>query len=233
MYSQPTSQISLLWKHVPLVTIVPLCYRSPQSVDSNMQESEYFNINDITDNGEDDNEEPLVPRACAAPSQNTVDTVNSTLTDPLATGTQPKPRSALDICHFFKKHKGEHTVCMPCKNMKAQNPGQFPPDHMYTYSAATSNTSLHFHIEKYHLEEFLAEAECQGWVVQIDSVRAAFSIHYNYAMLWEVLSHPNISIHLLPPAPPPRPNDEPPAFISPCPPPLGAGLPPFSISALH
>ncbi|KIK28686.1 hypothetical protein PISMIDRAFT_90311, partial [Pisolithus microcarpus 441] len=117
--------------------------------------------------------------------------------------------------------------------MKAQNPGQFPPDCVYTYSAATSNTSLHFHIKKYHLEEFLAEAECQGWVVQIDSVRVMFSVGYNYATLHKVLSHPNVSIHLLPPAPPPRPNDELPAFSSPCPPPLGAGLPPFSISTLH
>ncbi|KAI5982358.1 hypothetical protein EDD15DRAFT_2202947 [Pisolithus albus] len=116
MYSRPTSQVSLLWKHVPLVTHrPPACYRSPQLVDSNMQESEYFNINDITDNGDNNDEEPPVPRACAAPSQNTVDTVNSTLTDPLATGTQPKPRSAPDIRHFFKKRKGEHTVCMPCK----------------------------------------------------------------------------------------------------------------------
>ncbi|KIK19075.1 hypothetical protein PISMIDRAFT_13963 [Pisolithus microcarpus 441] len=211
----------------------PVCYRSPLLVDSNMQESEYFNINDITDDGEDDDEEPPVPRARVAPSQNTVDTVNSMLTDPLATGTQPKPWSALDIRHFFKKRKGEHTVCMPCENMKAQNPGQFPPDRVYTYSAATSNTSLRFHIEKYHLEEFLAEAECQGWVVQINSVRATFSIGYNYATLREVLSHPNISIHLLPPAPPPRPSDQLPVFSGPRPPPLGAGLPPFSISALH
>ncbi|KAI5988031.1 hypothetical protein EDD15DRAFT_2199204 [Pisolithus albus] len=51
----------------------PAHYQSPQWVDSNMQESEYFNINDITDNGEDDDEEPLVPRACAAPSQHTAD----------------------------------------------------------------------------------------------------------------------------------------------------------------
>ncbi|KAI6100378.1 hypothetical protein EDD17DRAFT_1768156 [Pisolithus thermaeus] len=197
------------------------------------QESEYFNINNITDNGEDDKEEPPVPRACAAPSQNTADTVNSMLTDPLATGTQPKPCSTLDIHHFFKKHKGEHMVCVPCKNMKAWNPGQFPSDHMYMYSAVMSNTSLHFHIEKYYLEEFLAEAEHHAWVVQINSMRATFSIGYNYATLCEVLSHPNVSIHLLPLAPPPRPDDELPVFSGPRPPPLGAGLLPFSISALH
>ncbi|KAI6103212.1 hypothetical protein EDD16DRAFT_1525209 [Pisolithus croceorrhizus] len=189
---------------------------------NNMQESEYFNINNITDNGEDDKEEPPVPRACAAPSQNTADTVNSMLTDPLATGTQPKPCSTLDIHHFFKKHKGEHMVCVPCKNMKAWNPGQFPSDHMYMYSAVMSNTSLHFHIEKYYLEEFLAEAEHHAWVVQINSMRATFSIGYNYATLCEVLSHPNVSIHLLPLAPPPRPDDELPVFSGPRPPPLDA-----------
>ncbi|KAI6103768.1 hypothetical protein EDD16DRAFT_1519558 [Pisolithus croceorrhizus] len=92
--------------------------------------------------------------------------------EPPVPRAHPKSCSTLDVLHFFKKHKGEPMVCKPS-------------------NGTTPDAMLHGQIEKYHLEEFLAETE-----------------HH-------------------------VPNDEPPVFSGPCPPPLGAGLPPFSISALH
>ncbi|KIK92379.1 hypothetical protein PAXRUDRAFT_147488 [Paxillus rubicundulus Ve08.2h10] len=68
--------------------------------------------------------------------------MNTTTTNPLTTEPQTKNHTSADIHHFFKKCKGQETICMHCMNMKEEDPDHFPLDRMYTYSQNTSNTSL-------------------------------------------------------------------------------------------
>jgi hypothetical protein len=117
--------------------------------------------------------------------------------------------------------------------MKEEDPDHFPSDRTYTYSQNTSNTSLRVHIEKYHLDEYLTEADRNTWSIQIDAVRTAFSAGYTFTTLREALLKPGVSIRALPAAPRPGPGDSPLELAGSSAFSLDAGLPSFSPPVFH
>lgn len=116
------------------------------------------------------------------------------------------------------------------RKIKDETPAQFPPDRSFTYGAKTSNTSKRSHIEKYHLDIYLEEAEKNGWAIWLEAVRTAFDSGYNFQTLRQALAAPNASIRSLPALNRGRRDMSSPAsgHVT-----LESGLPPFSIAALQ
>lgn len=77
-------------------------------------------------------------------------------------------------------------------------------DHGYTFSCNTSNYSLRGHVVNWHLEEYLALADENGWIPQIDSIRIALGTGYTLKTLLEAIQQGH-QLTTLPPAP--RPNN--------------------------
>lgn len=94
----------------------------------NKQEEKEDKGEDEDDDNKDNEEEDVkhnenIPRARARPcvwqppvATHTVNSMTSQQTnDPLATCGQGKPPSSADVFHFFRKTKGQKTVCIPCE----------------------------------------------------------------------------------------------------------------------
>ncbi|KIJ21092.1 hypothetical protein PAXINDRAFT_6873 [Paxillus involutus ATCC 200175] len=160
--------------HAPRNRRPPQRFRDPEvpaigtpPPDEPPPKAEFFNLDDVSnvdeeDNDTEDEDEPPIPRAWALHNAGgmPLNTVTQA-TDPLMmdTQTQSQNRSSADVHFFFTKCKGEGSVCNCCKKLKEDHPQQFPPERMYMYGPNTSNYSHRGHIEKYHLEEYLVEAE--------------------------------------------------------------------------
>lgn len=114
--------------------------------------------------------------------------------------------------------------------MKEENPTQFPSDRSFTYGPKTSNTSKRAHIEKFHLDIYLEEAEKNNWLIWLETVKTAFDAGYSFQSLRQALSAPNASIRSLPTLRREGHQDSP---LQPGCVPLENGLPPFSVSALQ
>jgi hypothetical protein len=119
-----------------------------------------------------------------------------------------------------------HVLTTLIRKLKEENPTQFPKERNYIYNHTTSNWSLRAHIEKFHLDLYLDEAERNGWSVYLENVRKAFEVGYTFPTIRQALSRPNVTIRTLPPLSH-LPPAESPVALQP------SGLPPFSIVALH
>ncbi|KAF8835659.1 hypothetical protein BDN67DRAFT_1015355 [Paxillus ammoniavirescens] len=138
------------------------------------------------------------------------------MTDPLSTEPQTKNHTSADVHHFFKKCKGQETVCTHCTKMKEEDPDHFPSDRISIL-----------------MNEYLTEADHNNWSIQIDAVKTPFSAGYTFTTLREALLKPGISIRALRAAPQPGPGDSPPELAGSPPFSLDAGLPSFSPPVFH
>lgn len=114
------------------------------------------------------------------------------------------------------------------RKQKDENPSQFPTDRNFTYGKSTSNWSLRAHVEKYHLDLYLSEAEKNGWTIYLENVKEAFKAGYTYPALRQALSLPDVTIRTLPPPSLPVSTNLSPGALPPEP-----SLPPFSLATLH
>lgn len=127
---------------------------------------------------------------------------------------------------FFVLQKLALTTLL-IRKQKDENPTQFPTDRNFTYCDSTSNWSLRGHVEKFHLDLYLEEAERNGWSIYLENVKEAFRVGYTYLTLRQALCRPNTTIRKLPPLSQlPTANSSSEALQSSAP-------PPFSLAALH
>ncbi|KAI5981995.1 hypothetical protein EDC04DRAFT_2916032 [Pisolithus marmoratus] len=116
-------------------------------------------------------------------------------TDPLETGNscqgQSRRNIAHDINYFFWEEVQEEeslSLCNICN---------------YLYSAKSSTTMHHGHLDSQHLLVNLDKIEENNWPVQSKYLMATFERGYTFNTLQEALNHPGAKIsHLLPPPPP-------------------------------
>ncbi|KAI6046729.1 hypothetical protein EDC04DRAFT_2597848 [Pisolithus marmoratus] len=145
-------------------------------------------------------------------------------TDPLATRNscqgQSRRNIAHDINYFFWEEVQEEeslSLCNICN---------------YSYSAKSSTTMHHGHLDSQHPLVYLNKIEENNWPVQSKYLVAAFKRGCTFNMLREALNCPGTEIsHLLPPPPPGVDNRVPVGKL-----PKGdpsVDLPEFSIQGLH
>ncbi|KAG6371769.1 hypothetical protein JVT61DRAFT_9123 [Boletus reticuloceps] len=165
--------------------------RAPARYRDAVGDSEFIDINNISEEGSDDDvpdgtraHPPAHTMPAAWTTPNPVHagvgiTPLAATTTPnqaspnLATGRSSKPPlTSADIQHFFEKSKEADTICKVCQDQQTAN-GKL--DHGFMLSWNTSNYSLHAHIANWHLDEYLELAEKNNWSVQVDPVRKAFS----------------------------------------------------------
>jgi hypothetical protein len=99
-------------------TSSPSAAAAPAAEQSEPQQLESFDIAGFSDEEEEEDtqEERPIPRARAPrhAAHSALNTMNTTTTDPLTTEPQTKNRTSADVHHFFKKCKGQETVCTHC-----------------------------------------------------------------------------------------------------------------------
>lgn len=197
------------------------CNPTPSIVDELIfsKAPETFNLTDISENDEDD-DEPPIPRAQGNVLMNTT---RSAAPDPLLTDTQTNsPGSSADVHFFFTKIKGEDSVCKPCRCV-------YLLERFWTYLPRTVNANLCNHIVNHHLDTYLDEAEKNRWQIILKCMKNAFTNGYTFTTLCEMLHQPGVTMCSLPPIATTDSNHSQPSF--PSTPPLTslkAGLPPFS-----
>ncbi|KIM64071.1 hypothetical protein SCLCIDRAFT_115857 [Scleroderma citrinum Foug A] len=188
---------------------------------------EHFDIHDHSDVNEEDyasSSERSIPRVCTQHGQSS-NTANPTTPDPLVLDNLRTNGCANDIQYFFEK-MSEASTCKLCLTLRNADPQKFPSQRTYQYKALMSNTSLHVHIDNFHLLEYLRQIEQQGWPIYVNSVRMALSVGYTVTTLLETLQQPGISIRKLPP--PCGSLSQPVASQA-----DGDDLPPFSLSTFY
>ncbi|KAI6024540.1 hypothetical protein EDC04DRAFT_2606341 [Pisolithus marmoratus] len=145
-------------------------------------------------------------------------------TDPLATGNscqgQSRRNIAHDINYFFWEEVWEEeslSLCNICN---------------YLYSAKSSTTMCHCHLNSQHPLVYLKKIEENNWPVQSKYLMATFERGYTFNMLQEALNHPGAEISHLLPLPPPGVDYGVPVGKLPKGDP-SIDLPEFSIQGLH
>lgn len=144
------------------------------------------NVSDVSDSDEDQADAPQARRGRSQPAANTSN-LNIQVNDP--TPTAKKGMTALDIEYFYNRQKGRDTFCKECKYvvhlnhffhiltcyimnraLHDENPTAWPNGRTYTFSDSTSTSSLRPHLEKYHSELYLSLAQERGWKIQLPGV---------------------------------------------------------------
>ncbi|KAG6374253.1 hypothetical protein JVT61DRAFT_4268 [Boletus reticuloceps] len=167
------------------------------------QDLEFINIDAGLSEDSDDDDELLIP--CArAPHEGALNTSRTTTSTSINDPTDPMELTpshgwALDIHHFFEKRAKEALICHLCKNLKEQDPTNFPEGRKYIFSPNTGNSGLRLHLERFHLLEFLELAKKNNWPIFVQSVNLAFSLGYTLTTLHEALQKPALGQKTLPP----------------------------------
>ncbi|KAG2345162.1 hypothetical protein BDR05DRAFT_998758 [Suillus weaverae] len=143
-------------------------------------DGEWIDIDNVS-SGEDNNDQPEII-ANAPAHQNPLQTTTSTLpTNPFSMRKRGM-KTTSDVLFFFRKNSdtGE-CICVPCEDSNKIN-SSCP---LTIYGSSMSNTPLHSHIYKFHINLYLQESEKQQWPIGIHAVGDCLNEGWTFTQMWE------------------------------------------------
>ncbi|KAG1717414.1 uncharacterized protein EDB91DRAFT_1259774 [Suillus paluster] len=184
----------------------PLLYQDNASIHTDpsraqpmADEGEIFNLDNISDDNEEEEDHPPAPRVMAptvpSPLQTVINSPYPTQTDLLATsGLTRKAKGADDVHFFYRLHPTTgRNVCILCERL-------YELDTTYkvtSYSSTTSNTGPHFHVYSHHTILYLEEAGHHDWPIQIKPLNALLEQGWMVTTIRERLRDPSCTMDSL------------------------------------
>ncbi|KAG2062389.1 hypothetical protein BDR06DRAFT_1016327 [Suillus hirtellus] len=167
---------------------LPQRYRQ-DDVAAHPDDGKWIDINNVG-NSEDNDDPPQVVATThtqgPSPPQTTIKMTTSTLhTNPFAMRKRGL-KTTSDIQFFFRKNSDTgKCICVPCEDSNKID-SSYP---LTIYGLSTSNTPLHSHIHKVHIDLYLEESEKQQWPISIHPVSDCLNEGWTFSKMQKQLQN--------------------------------------------